>query len=529
MGRVPPPLPFLEPIQVGRVMRARFLAAVVAVALPVAGQDTVLPWEVWKDPGVVSQVRADVRTVLSSSVAPDGGSFDRHSEGDSRFIRVVDGEGVIFETEGAGAVTRIWMTQGDGISTDLDQEIRLRVRIDGADDPVVDLSLPEFFGGKIPPFLTPMVLDRRQSGGGNVSYVPLPFRKGCRVSLLNAEKAKIWFQVTAMLMENPDGIISFAGLEDLTRWRRMQGHPGTEPWTAGSRETVSGTVILKPGEAQVLAAFDGPDQITGIVLRMPRWRLGEVVIRMSFDGQTTADMPLPWFFGIGRPSCQPVRSLFIGGDQGEVYSYFPMPFHLGAEVEVELSSASARRLKLRFAVRRMGRAPASDATVFNAQMIDVTGSVPGHDAVLLDLVGPGRLAGLAVTAGSTSSAGWAFLEGDETFRVDGEEPPAWRGTGVEDFFGGGFYFRIDPGRPRIFRQALSGMTCIGGTSEQPSMGLYRLLPADGPIFDRSLIFELEGGPTGEVPVRWRGVAWRYGFNEIIGVIETEVAFRGSSR
>ena len=485
----------------------------VVLASPVAADERALPWEVWKDPGVIAQIRPDARMVLSSSVAPDGGPFDRHSEEDSRFIRVVDGEGVIFETEGAGAVTRIWMTQGEGVSADLDEEIRLRVRIDGADDPVIDLSLPDFFGGKIPPFLEPMVLDRRQSGGGNVSYIPVPFRTGCRVSLVNAENARIWFQVSATLLEKPAGVISFTGMEDLFQWRRMLAHSGTDPWVAESGETVSGTVVLEPGEAEVLAAFDGPDQITGMVLRVPSHRLGEVVIRMSFDDRTTVDLPLPWFFGIGRPLCRPVRSLFVGGDQGEVYSYFPMPFHSGAEVEVELSSASAKDLKLRYAVRRMGRAPASDAALFNAQMIDAPGSLPDRDAVLLDLVGPGRLVGLALTAGSTSSAGWAFLEGDETLRVDGEILPSWRGTGVEDFFGGGFYFRIDRGRPGIFRQALHGMTCIGGTSEQPSMSLYRLMPTDGPIFGRSLMFEVEGGPTGDLPVRWRGVAWLYGFED----------------
>ncbi|RLE19712.1 MAG: hypothetical protein DRJ65_19825 [Acidobacteria bacterium] len=151
--------------------------------------------------------------------------------------------------------------------------------------------------------------------------------------------------------------------------------------------------------------------------------------------------------------------------------------------------------------------------LFNAQMIDVPASKPGRDAVLLDLVGPGRLAGLAVTAGSTSAAGWAFLEGDETLQIDGEDSPSWRGTGVEDFFGGGFYFRNDRGGPEFFRQALHGMNCIGGTPKQPSMSFYRLMPADGPIYERSLFFEVEGGPTGEVPVRWRGVAWYYGLTD----------------
>lgn len=492
------------------------LLATVALVLAspaAAGEAPVQPWEVWKDPGVIAHVRSGVRTVFASSVAPGGGPYDRHSEGDSRFVRVVDGEGVIFEAEGAGAVTRIWMTQGAGVSIDLDPEIRLRVRLDGADDPVVDLPLPEFFGGGTPPFLSPMVLDRRQSGGGAISFVPLPFRKGCRVSLVGAEKAKIWFQVSAMLLEKSDGVVSFTGMEDLSQWRRMLARPGADPWAAEPRETVSGTVVLKPGKAQVLAAFDGPDQITGIVLRVPPRRLGEVVIRMSFDGRTTVDLPLPWFFGIGRPSCRPVRSLFVGVDQGEAYSYFPMPFHSTAEVEVELSSGSETGLELQYAVRRMGRPPASDAGLFGVRAIDVQGSAPGRDAVLLDLVGSGRLAGLAVTAGSVNQAGWTFLEGDETLRVDGGNTPSWRGTGVEDFFGGGFYFRNAQGIPTPFFQALHGMTCIGGASGRPSASLYRLMPADGPIVGRSLLFEFEGGPTGDLSVRWRGVAWLYGFKD----------------
>lgn len=485
------------------------LLVLVLVALPVLAEDAALPWEVWKDPGVVAEVRSDARVVLTSSVDPEGGPFDRHSEGHSRFIRIVDGEGVIFEAEGAGAVTRIWMTQGDGVSVDLDRNIRLRVRIDGAIEPVVDLPLTDFFGGEVAPFLDPMVLDRNRSGGGNVSFVPLAFRTGCRVSLVGAERAKIWFQVTALLLDRPDGVTSFTGDEDYSEWRRMLAHPGSDPWNAGSGETVSGTVVLKPGMAQQLAAFDGPDQISGIVLRVPPRRLGEVVIRMSFDGRTTVDLPLPWFFGIGRPRCLPVRSLFVGVDQGEAYSYFPMPFRSGFSLELELSSTSEIPIKLDFALRRMGRVPAFDAALFGARAIDAIAPAPNGDAVLLDEVGPGRLAGLAVTAGSVSSDGWVFLEGDETLWVDGEDQPSWRGTGVEDFFSGGFYFRIDRSKPRAFRQALHGMTCMGGISEQPSMSMYRLMPADGPIFSTSLLFSAEGGPTGEIPVRWRGVAWLY--------------------
>ncbi len=57
------------------------------------------------------------------------------------------------------------------------------------------------------------------------------------------------------------------------------------------------------------------------------------------------------------------------------------------------------------------------------------------------------------------------------------------------------------------------MNCIGGTRESPSASLYRLMLNDGPTFNSSLTFEFEGGPTGALPVRWRGVTWFYSLKD----------------
>lgn len=492
-----------------RRVKMGFFAVLFAMALPVAAETSVLPWEVWKDPGVVAEIRPDARVVLSSSVDPDGGPYDRHSEGQSRLVRTVNGEGVIFETEGAGAVTRIWMTQGDGISVNLDQNIRLRVRIDGASEPVVDLPLTDFFGGEVAPFLEPMVLDRDRSGGGNVSHVPMPFRTGCRVSLVGAERAKIWFQVTALLLDGPEGVTSFSGDEDYSEWRRILGHPGTDLWRGSPGETVSGAIVVRPGAAQQLAAFDGPDQITALVLRIPPHRMDEVVLRMTFDGVSTVDLPLPWFFGIGRPPCSSIRSLFIGVDQGEAFSFFPMPFHRRAEISVEVSAGARASLRMEYAVRRAGRSPVPDAGFFGVEAVDVPASTPGREVRLLELSGAGRIAGVALNAGSAAGGGWTFLEGDERFIVDGESGPAWRGTGVEDFFGGGFYFRNAERKPKPFWTALHGMTCVRSTEQGPALSLYRLMPTEGPHFHSGLEYLQESGSTGNEVTRWRGVAWVY--------------------
>ena len=143
-------------------------AVVCSLLLSVAtvhAEEPLLPWEVWKDPGIVARVPSGVRTIVSSSHCPEGCRFDRHSAEEPRFIRTIGEEGVIFEAEGAGAVTRIWMTQGDVVSRDLDAQIRIRISIDGSDTPVIDLAAGDLFAGDTRPFLSPMVLDRGRSGG----------------------------------------------------------------------------------------------------------------------------------------------------------------------------------------------------------------------------------------------------------------------------------------------------------------------------------------------------------------------------
>ena len=120
--------------------------------------------------------------MLRSSHCLSGGRFDRHSAGDERYLRKENGEGVIFEEPGAGAITRIWMTTGDmGRSKGLDPEVIIRVYLDGNPIPVIDAPLPDLFDGSTPPFLPPLVGDRPVSSGGNYSYVPhsFPPRMSC--------------------------------------------------------------------------------------------------------------------------------------------------------------------------------------------------------------------------------------------------------------------------------------------------------------------------------------------------------------
>lgn len=489
-------------------------ALLAAAAAAAAGEPAAVPpaWEPWRDLAALAVIPHGDRVVMRSSHCPGGCALDRHSADDSRFLRSDGDEGVLFEADGPGVITRIWMTQGDdGVSRPLDPELWIRIVADG--EVVVQLPLPEFFGGEVPPFLPPLVAGRLTASGGNVSYVPIPYRSSCAVSLLGGETSRIWFQITAHELASADGVTTFTGEEDLSDWRELLGgEPGSDPWGGGPFPTATGSIELERGSRAVVAAFSGRDVINGVLLRLPRSRWSDIELRLVYDGEQRVAMPLADFFGAAGGGAAPVRSLLVGatGDD-DLYCYFPMPFFKSAVVELGRGRAGRRgKVPVEFAVRRVGRAPHPESALFGAATHAVEATAPGRAHRVLEVAGRGKWVGLFAELGSRSAGSRDYLEGDETVVVDGAREPALQGTGVEDFFGGGFYFQIDRSGPRPFRHPLHGMTSDRILPDgSPATVMYRLMLADAPVWSSGVEVDLECGRVNQTPIRARTVAYYY--------------------
>lgn len=470
----------------------------------------ILPWEWWRDLATIASVPSDDRVVMRSSHCPSGCRYDRHSDGDSRFLRTrSDGEGVIFEADGAGAVTRIWMVMGHGISEPLDASVRFRVRVDGQTSPVVDLPLPALFDGSEAPFVPPLVADRHTSGGGNVSHVPIAFRKGCEITLVGAERTKIWFQVAAHLVDDPEGIRSFTGKESFDGLRAVLGRVGKDPWQGAPSPTVSGSAVLTPGGSKLIATFEGSDLINGILIRTNRKNWHRLGLRLTFDDHDPQLIPLLDLMGVMRQDGGATMSLLMGADiAGDLYCYFPMPFFQRATVELMRRPVEGpTRFKIEYAVRTAGAPPPDDAGIFRVQVRGNARDLKNQEVTLLEIDGEGKWVGLAVSMGPAKGDKWAFLEGDERVTINGETDPFWIGTGTEDLFNGGFYFRDSEGRPTPFTTALAGAPFL---LERPIAAvMYRLLLGDAVVFNDGIYSGLEVGPTGDLEVRARTVAFFY--------------------
>ena len=475
-----------------------------------AGANTP-PWEIWDNLHRLAEIQPGQRVLLRGSRCPSGCRFDRHSEGDWRYIRVDGDEGVIFEETGAGAITRIWMTMGSGTSLPLESSVRIRIYIDGAEQPVVDLPLPDLFNGSTKPFLSPLVGDRLVSSGGNFSYVPIPYRKGCRVTLVGADEQRIWFQFSHHRLSDPGNILSYSAEQDMDEWSSLMGSPGQDPWllnegTQGAM-TVQDKLVLKPGETADLVSFAGPDSLTALRLWLPEAAWSMIELQMIFDGSERVRLPLSDFFAVGRGGLNGTRSLLLGtaGD-GSLYSYFPMPFFERASVSLtNLAAAGSTPIEIDYQVRRANQPPSAASALFGAQRWIDNQTPVGVDIPMLALRGEGKWVGMFADLGSVNTHRRGYLEGDERVYFDDSLHPAVYGTGTEDFYNGGFYFDQGP-----FRLALHGSPYHHMLENgEDATAAYRLMLTDGINFASNLSAGMEGGPTGNLSLRTRTIAYYY--------------------
>jgi len=112
--------------------------------------------------------------------------------------RIRRGERVVLaDIEGSGVIRHIWMTFMPAPPEQMRGAV-LEVFYDGADEPSVSVPCLDFFGvahGRPVPYAS--ALTAMQEGSGFSSWIPMPFRQGVRIELLNASNRTmtLYYQV----------------------------------------------------------------------------------------------------------------------------------------------------------------------------------------------------------------------------------------------------------------------------------------------------------------------------------------------
>ena len=478
-----------------------------AAACLFASSACAAPWETWNDPRTLALVGGEGTSLLASSYCLDGCRYDRSSDdpglGKRRFVRLEQtpqGEqGVIFEHPGAGAITRIWMTTGDGVSQPLDPNVRIRVYLDGAAAPAIDLPLPQFFDGAAP-FTEPLARDRDKASGGNVSYVPIAYRDGIKVALLHGADKRLWFQLN--YATTPD-------VAAVTSYTPSMRFPALKTYLEGAgNDTLFATVPSAPGNSAQLVAGAPPVTVvahtgTGwlrrasIAIAPQYWK--SVEIAWTIDGETVAQLPIERFFFAHADDQVRQSGAFFGVDRtGAFYSRLPLPFRDSIAVTLRVRDGvhSASPIPVRYASEFDATPPPPNAGRFRVHTVDTCPTTPLVDDVLLDVGGAGRIVGLASAMTTTpTSGGGYYLEGDERLYIDGSMQPLWYGTGVEDMYNGGFYF--DHGA-YTHPLASAPLRVPAGVGDRTRM--VRWFLSDGPSWRNALRFALENGAWGTEPL-----------------------------
>jgi hypothetical protein len=406
------------------------------------------------------------------------------------------------------------MTAGFGASSCIDPAIRVRFYFDGAALPALDMPLAALFDGSTSPFTPPLVADRTASSGGFVSDVPIAYAQALRIALVGADNGGtnsctgnderlLWFQFQHHRLAPGTVVTSFAPGDDVPAWRAFLAHAGDDPWN-GMLSPIESTSTLAPRQTLSLATHAGPAWLRGIRLRLPRSDYAAVRLTLMLDGMTAVDVPLADFFAMSNDALVPARGVLAGEDAaGWLYAWLPMPFHQDADVMLVADASLTASVTIDTALSFDDAPVADDVAAYGATLSDAC--TAGSNLALYAAHGAGKVVGVSARYHTNGAANLGYLEGDERAYIDGAVSPGWYGTGVEDFFDGGFYF--DQG---AFAMPLAGATIVdpdgGGAT-----AVYRWMLGDPVTYASALRFTQEAGfsPTQPVPTCARSVVHAY--------------------
>ena len=210
-----------------------------------------------------------------------GGQENKGAKGHA-FETIAPGASLVLaDIRGPGIVDRMWLTFQDR-SPEMLRSLRLDIFWDGAATPAVSVPLGDFFGagaGEVKPMETALVAS--PEGRSFVSYIPMPFRRGARITVTNEARKEVplfFYDVNfRRLSAIPEDTLYF------------------HAWWSRERAT-------KLGEAfQLLPAVAGRGRFLGAMMTTltnpayGRSWWGEGEVRMYLDG----DGPHPTLVGTG--------------------------------------------------------------------------------------------------------------------------------------------------------------------------------------------------------------------------------------
>jgi len=448
-------------------------------------------------------------------------SWDRRSKYDATSDQYVDwaangdGTGIIrkesdklvfAEIEGPGVIWRIWSA--------LAKEGHVKIYLDGADEPAVDLPFIGYFNLENEPFTYPALV--HETARGQNCYVPISFQKSCKITAEGDWGRYYHFTYTTY----PKGTVLPTFTRELSELQERaldRANTVLSQCSHGQlvrrrgQQRVQKQVTVPPGETVTVFQLDGTQAITGMEVNVDLPdasdsldTLRELVLHVYWDGEAQPSVwtPLGDFFGTA-PGINKYKSLPLGMTDRSFYCNWYMPFKDGAVIKLTNDGDTTRTV--RFSI---GHAPL-------AKPIDSFGRFHAKwhrdafqpeaperrkiDWTMLKTEGRGRFCGVMLHVWNPRGGWWG--EGDEKFFVDGEKFPSTFGTGSEDYFG---YAWCDP---ELFENCFHNQTISMKNRGHISVNRWHI--ADNVPFQKSFEAAIEKYYGNDRPTLYAATAYWY--------------------
>lgn len=502
-------------------------AGVIAPAAaepPAAGLgEKMVGWDTYRRLDRLPYLNTESQTLQVSSFDRSGGDFDistGNRNGTGGCLAPGGAGCLIAEDRGAGEVDSIWFTRDGGNVRAIGD---IRIELDG--QTVVDAPLQSLVDGELgAPFAWPLVANAAQSPGGVYIKVPMPYRRSMRISVASHLE---YYHVDYRQFANAEGIYTFSPADpalDVLDTLRAAGRADPKP-TTGPATHDNRVVDLTAGTEQTIAQSSGAGSISALRLQLPAPAdefLAGLRLQIEFDGRPLVDAPLGEFFGAGL-GANPVRSLMFAATPQpdgslDLRAWWPMPFANSARVTlVNTTAATAPGIASDVITTpdpQWAAALAGGRAGYFTARAHAGPTIQGQDWVFADEQGHGKFVGVSHTIrGRRTKTAFSegapyFLEGAERVYTDGAASPQWYGTGTEDLYEGGWYFKDGT----HFSDPLNGQpdqrTSTGGCADY-CVAVYRIMLADAIGYHSALRFGIEHGKRNMVQPDYSSTAFLY--------------------
>lgn len=426
-----------------------------------------------------------------SSYDTTGGNDDGFNGYYSYIRKEPSGGLVIFEAKEQGVIERIW--------TPTPTQDTLDFYFDNNSKPGFSIRFCDLFNNRIFPFVKPIA---DQKVGGNYSYVPIPYRKGCKI-VFRGEKI-LFHQIQYREYDERYSVQSFdiatvsnhASLINKIRNIWNNDDRSIYNFYPGGFHVLRKNIRLSPGNTASLAHLHKGGRILGIELSPSHVFEGlfkQIDLKISWDDEKAPAVyvPLADFFGFAY-GVRSMKSLLLGANDAKLYCYIPMPFDKKASIELVYRKRDVDTEILDLSVVVYYTDERRNVLKEGRFYCYWKNENPplGKPYVFLSGNGKGHYIGTLLQGQATDFTHFTeYFEGDDYTEIDGKM--TMHGTGSEDYFNGGWYAQPGGWVERL-GSPLSG--CLEYSLPLGRTGGYRFFLLDKMPFKKSILHTIEHGP-----------------------------------